>query len=78
MRKNFLRKKVFNTVRDTTNKVYLQTYDKLVNITKQGAPLELMRKKKKESKKLQKAMQERHWKGRLQPIAPQFLLHIRR
>lgn len=51
MRKNFLRKKVFNTVRDTTNKVYLQTYDKLVNITKQGAPLELMRKKKKKKAK---------------------------
>lgn len=54
MRKNFLRKKVFNTVRDTTNKVYLQTYDKLVNITKQGAPLELMRKKKKKAKNCKK------------------------
>ena len=63
----------------TNLQVYLQVYDKLVTITKQGAPLELIKKKrKKERKKLQRAMQERHWKGRLQPTVTQFLLHIRR
>ena len=35
----------------TNLQVYLQVYDKLVTITKQGAPLELIKKRKKERKK---------------------------
>lgn len=35
--------------------MYLQRYDKLVNITKQGAPFELMRKKKKRKQKIAKS-----------------------
>ena len=35
----------------TNLQVYLQVYDKLVTITKQGAPLELIYKKRKKERK---------------------------